>query len=454
MFLMQAGFALLEAGTVQNKNRKNILLKNVLDPCFSAFGFWAVGYAFAYGPDGNAFMGWSNWALMGEFEAIDTYQGFFFQLVFSATCATIVSGSVAERCKLVAFFGYSGFLCAFVYPLVAHWIWAGDGFLSAFNEDPLGGVGVIDFAGSGVVHMTGGMSAFYAAYVLGPRIGRFNKDGSVNAQPGSDFPMMVFGTFILWFGWYGFNPGSTLGIQGYAFIAGKSAVTTTLSAAGGGISIALHTKYKTDCWEVGECCNGILAGLVGITAGCSVVEPWAALVIGIISGQVYALGDWSMKKMLIDDPLNAVAVHGFCGIWGLLAVGLFASDKMMKETYGITEHAGVFYTGQFMLLGIQLIGFLCIAAWVSVTMFPFFLTMRAMDLFRVDVNSEVGGLDNAEMGGSTYGIGGDGSEGGHSTYSLNKSGDVGEVKNDTDDEDFDDEDRPSDALNTSDTSML
>jgi len=351
IFLMQCGFAMLCAGSVRQKNVKNIMLKNLLDACGGALGYYAVGFGVAY--EGGAFLGTSG----GRFflSNYDNYIDFFFQFTFAATAATIVAGTVAERCKMVAYLCYSLMLTGFVYPVVVHAIWNSAGFLSAFADEPFLGVGMIDFAGSGVVHMTGGATALIAAIILGPRIGRFyDEDGNPLDKPGEFAPhsvsLQVLGTFILWFGWYGFNPGSTLNIStpGYGDVAALCAVTTTLAAAAGAVSSMF---FDTLLGFLGEgeaeydltmAMNGCLGGLVAITAGCSTVEPWAAIVIGIIGGVVYVLSSKLLIKLKIDDAVDAIPVHFFNGMWGCIATGLFASRRYVTMTYGEKYSPGLF----------------------------------------------------------------------------------------------------------------
>ena len=411
VFFMQAGFALLEAGNLRIKNVQNILFKNILDPCFGAIGFWAFGYGLAYGPiqsgvgaDTNTFIGGQYFFLdtfssdTTDFETDDSYHSWFFQFAFAATTATVVSGAVAERCKIEAYLAYSSYICMFVYPVVVHLVWSSNGYLSAFNADPMEGIGAVDFAGSGVVHMCGGVAALCASYVLGPRANRWLENGELNEDMTGHNPVLyVLGTMILWFGWYGFNPGSTLGItaSGYAFIASKTATTTTLSAAFGGVSSALFHKFKTGKWLLSETCNGVLAGLVGITAGCSTVETWASSLIGIISVFVYAFGDWILKKLHIDDPVNVIPVHGFCGAWGVFAVGLFASRTMVETVYGPSE-AGLFYSGEFKMLGIQILEILVIFIWTAATTLPFFFVLKKFNLFRIPDEIQEEGIDAYE----------------------------------------------------------
>jgi len=409
IFLMQCGFAMLCAGSVRQKNVKNIMLKNILDACGGALAYWACGFGVAY--ESGTFIGTSG----GRFFLHDytNYIDFFFQFTFAATAATIVAGTVAERCKMVAYLCYSIFLTAFVYPVVVHAIWNGDGFLSAFASEPVRGVGMIDFAGSGVVHMTGGATALVAAIILGPRIGRFyDEDGNLLDKP-HDFPphsvaLQVLGTFILWFGWYGFNPGSTLAISpaGYGDVAALCAVTTTLSAATGAVS-AMFTDTLLGFLSEGEaeydltmCMNGCLGGLVGITAGCSVVEPWAAVLIGAISGIVYVFSSKLLVKLKIDDAVDAIPVHFFNGIWGCIATGLFAAPRHTALAYGATN-CGLFYSNANLLVN-EILGIGFIILWVAGIMTPFFFALNMLGMFRVDPLEEKVGLDISHHKGAAY----------------------------------------------------
>jgi Amt family ammonium transporter len=420
VFFMQAGFAMLCAGSIRAKNVKNIMLKNILDACGGAVGFWSVGYAFAYGgADGTftSFIGNQDFFLINMREGGDLI-GFFFQFAFAATAATIVAGTVAERCKFEAYIAYSLMLTGFVYPVVVHAIWSSAGFLSAFSGTPFLGSGMIDFAGSGVVHMTGGVTALIAAKILGPRIGRFyDADGNELPEPVSFPPhsvaLQVLGTFILWVGWYGFNPGSTLGISpaGYGDVAALCAVTTTLAAAAGSVSAMftdmIMTRIKTGetMYDITMCMNGALSGLVGITAGCSVCEPWAAFVIGIIAGWVY-IGFSNLLVMLkIDDAVDAIPVHFGNGMWGCIATGLFASPGLVANAYG-SENYGAFYGQGGKLFAIEICGILFIIGWVGVIMIPYFLLLNAMGLFRVDALEEEVGLDISHHKGAAYDMSG------------------------------------------------
>jgi len=418
---MQCGFAMLCAGSVRQKNVKNILLKNLLDACGGAIGFWSVGYALALG-GGGKFVGDENkyFFLRGLSSGAD-YIGWFFQFAFAATAATIVAGTVAERCKMEAYLCYSFFLTAFVYPVVVHAIWNGDGYLSAFASEPYRGVGVIDFAGSGVVHMTGGAVALIGAIILGPRIGRFydadgNKLSEPQSFPPSNAALQMLGTFILWFGWYGFNPGSTLFISpaGYGDVAALAAVTTTLAPASGAVSAVLldtligFVKAGEVEFDLGCAMNGALAGLVAITAGCSTVVPWAAVVIGIVAGWVYVLSSKLLAALKIDDAVDAVPVHFFNGMWGLIAVGLFADmDKMNIVGYNGNKQGVIMaaLAGDDVdsdLLICQLYCLLGILGWTVATMAPFFFALKRLHLFRVSILEEEVGLDILHHKGSAY----------------------------------------------------
>lgn len=423
---MQCGFAMLCAGSIRQKNVKNIMLKNMLDACGGAIGFWSIGYALAYG-EGGRFVGvGGDKYFLHSLDVGKEYIGWFFQFTFAATAATIVAGTVAERCKMSAYLAYSLMLTAFVYPVVVHAIWSNDGFLSAFNENKLRDVGMIDFAGSGVVHMCGGTTALVAAIILGPRKGRFyDEDGNSLPKPVSFAPhsvsLQVLGTFILWVGWYGFNPGSTLGIDGYGDVAALCAVTTTLSAACGCVS-SMFTDTIIGMIRTGEAeydlsnaMNGALGGLVGITANCSVVTPWAACVIGLVSGWVYLGASNLLVKLKIDDAVDAIPVHFFCGIWGCIATGLFAEPSRLVKAYGVADgddlHAGWFYSwgrqsGDANLLLCEFLGILFIIAWCVAIMYPFFFTLNMFGMFRVDPLDEEVGLDISHHKGSAYDLDG------------------------------------------------
>jgi len=418
VFLMQSGFAMLCAGSVRQKNVKNIMLKNLLDACGGALGFWTVGYAVAYdngSSTGKDFFGTENFFIK-DFSSGGDYIGWFFQFAFAATAATIVAGTVAERCKMSAYLCYSIFLTAIIYPVVVRSIWSGSGFLTAFRADPFRDVGVVDFAGSGVVHMTGGATALVAAIILGPRKGRFyDEDGNPLETP-TDFPahsvaLQILGTFILWFGWYGFNPGSALAIDNpdSAATAALCAVTTTIAAAAGCVT-SMFTDTAIEYSKTGEASydltmamNGALGGLVGITAGCSVVQPWAALCIGIVAGWVYVGFSKFLVAMKIDDAVDAVPVHFANGAWGVIAVGLFAEESAMATAGYNTGHLGWFYGfDDANLLLVQVCSILWICGWVFATMTPFFYVLNVLGMFRVDALEEEVGLDISHHRGAAY----------------------------------------------------
>jgi len=421
VFLMQAGFAMLCAGSVRQKNVKNIMLKNLLDACGGAIGFYTLGYAFAYADNSSGnktFIGGKNFFL-GSFEGSGgEWIGWFFQFAFAATAATIVAGTVAERCKMSAYLCYSLFLTGFVYPVVVHSIWSSDGWITAFREDPFQGVGVVDFAGSGVVHMTGGATALVAAVILGPRKGRFyDEDGNKLETPAVFQPhsvaLQVLGTFILWFGWFGFNPGSALAVANgdSAQTAALCAVTTTLAAACGCVS-AMGTDTLLEKSATGEvsydltmAMNGALGGLVAITAGTSVVTPWAACIIGIIGGWVYIGFSRFLIKMRIDDAVDAIPVHFANGAWGVIAVGFFADPDLMAVA-GYADKPGVFYGGGGELLLANFVSVVWICAWVFFLMTPFFVILHALGLFRVDPLEEEVGLDISHHRGAAYDMSG------------------------------------------------
>ena len=457
IFLMQAGFATLSAGSIRAKNVKNILLKNLLDACIGAFAWFLLGYGFAYhnGKDGdaNAFIGTgpSNFALSGGDYDIDESNGadwisWFFQFTFAAAAATIVSGAVAERCQLVAYLVYSFCITGFIYPVVVHWVWDANGFLSSANSDKDKVIltGVIDFAGSGVVHMTGGFAALVGAKILGSRLGRWEHPEEFE---GHSTPLQLIGTFLLWFGWYGFNPGSTLAIHGNASTMARAAVTTTLSAAMGGLAGLLVKRLLpsslggTGLYDIGHTCNSLLGALVGITAGCATVHPWASILIGIIAAFVYHAASCMMRKLQIDDPLDAFAVHGACGVWGVLAAGLFTAkeysyapssdsqnykdnDPCYPDPSACEAHENGYDCGLFMtgtrgeLFATHVIALFIQIAWVVTLSTIMFQGLKLAGIFRVSEADEDMGLDNSKHGGSAYKHDGDNSKNGGNEVAL------------------------------------
>ena len=404
VFFMQCGFAMLEVGSVHNKNTKNILTKNLLDACFGSLIWWSVGHSLAYDGD-NKFIGIPNKGsssyLTNNYTTEEDNSGYiwalwFFQYVFAATAATIVSGSVAERAALSAYMIYTVFIIMIIYPVVVHWVWSSSGWLSAFNPDGAFKGGVIDFAGSGVVHMTGGIAGLCGSYIVGPRINRFDTNMIPVNFPGQSPVFQILGVFILWFGWYGFNSGSTLGISGfnYARDAARITVTTTLSATTGGLTTFFVDKFLgSKVWNPIYLSNGILAGLVSITAGCSVVQPWAALIIGATGGLIYfGSSTIVLYKLKIDDPLDAFSVHGSCGIWGVIAASLFCDPK-----YSYAKGGGLFY-GDTNLIVTSLVFILCNIAWTGGLSILLFKTLKQLRILRISNEHELQGLDISKHG--------------------------------------------------------
>ncbi len=390
VFLMQCGFAMLTAGSVRTKNVKNVLIKNLLDACVGALAYFLFGYNFAYGADGNAFIGHGEFALSKGWNT--DFTSFFFQWTFAATAATIVSGSVAERTSFYAYLGYAFFLTAFVYPVVSHWVWDGSGWMTS-----LFGVGVVDFAGCSVVHMVGGVAGIIGAIIVGPRMGRFDENGKVQPLAGHSATLCTLGTFLLWFGWYGFNPGSTLGVTGGAYATvERCAVTTTLAAAAGGVTTLIVRKATDHIFDLISVLNGVLAGLVAITASCAFVEPWAAVVIGAIGAAVYIGSAELLLKLKIDDPLEAFPIHGATGFWGVIAGGLFNRAGLGSSA------SGLFFGGGGKLLAANVVGSLVIALWTGALIGPFFIAMKAVKLLRVSPEEEEAGNDVSKHGGEAY----------------------------------------------------
>ncbi len=378
VFFMQAGFALVEAGFTRAKNVGNIIMKNFMDFAFGSLLFWIIGYSVMYGGEG-AFYGAFDF-----FYSVDgDYHNLFFQTVFAATAATIVSGAMAERTKFSTYLMYSVIITAIIYPISGHWVWGG-GWLSTM-ETPFH-----DFAGSTVVHSVGGWAALAGAWTIGPRLGKYN--GGANAIPGHNMVLGALGVFILWMGWFGFNPGSQLAISGdNANAVAKIFITTNLAAAAGAVVTMFVTWMRYGKPDLSMTLNGALAGLVAITAGCDIVSPSGATIIGIIAGVVIVFSVELFDKVLkIDDPVGAISVHGVCGALGTLLVGLFATD------------GGLFYGGGASLLVSQLIGVVAIGAWAFGLGLILFQVLKATVGLRVTEQEEREGLDIHEHGQSSY----------------------------------------------------
>jgi Amt family ammonium transporter len=389
VFFMQAGFAMVETGFTRAKNASNIIMKNLMDFSIGSLVYWAVGFAIMFGATASGLFGTSGFFLSSasplNSEGLWGFAYWIFQAVFAATAATIVSGSMAERTKFSSYLIYSVFITAVIYPVVGHWIWGG-GWLAA--------KGMIDFAGSTVVHSVGGWAALVGALLLGPRIGKYKKDGSSNAIPGHNIPLASLGVFILWFGWFGFNAGSTT--SGTDLSIAAIVVTTNLAAAAGALLAMITTWIRFGKPDTSMALNGALAGLVAITAGCANVSPLSAVIIGALGGILVVFSVEFIDKVLhIDDPVGAVSVHGVCGAWGTLAVGLFA-----QEAYGGVN--GLFFGGGISQLITQFIGVVSVFAWVAITALILFGLIKLTVGLRVSREEELKGLDIGEHGMESY----------------------------------------------------
>ena len=385
VFWMQAGFAMVEAGFTRAKNTGNIIMKNLMDFCIGTVVFILIGFGLLLGEDLVGFIGKPGFDIFTSYADFN-WSSFVFNLVFCATTATIVSGAMAERTKFLSYCIYSAVISALIYPIEAHWIWGG-GWLAQ--------LGFHDFAGSCAIHMVGGISAIIGAKLLGPRIGKFVKgsDGKVkvNAFPGHNLTIGALGVFILWLGWYGFNGAAATSIDQL----GSIFVTTTIAPAIATVVCMIFTWVKYGKPDISMCLNASLAGLVAITAGCDVTDAFGAIVIGAVAGVLVVFGVWLLDyKLRIDDPVGAVAVHMFNGIWGTIAVGLFATTSAP----GNADFTGLFYGGGFELLGKQLLGVLTVGAWTAVTITIAFLIIKALVGLRVSEEEEIVGLDLMEHG--------------------------------------------------------
>lgn len=384
VFFMQAGFALVEAGLTRSKNTTNILFKNLMDFSIGTLGFWIIGYGIMFGAGSGFFGSFELFSTSdhGSALGIPNEAFFFFQLVFAATAATIVSGAMAERTKFVSYLIYSAVITLIIYPISGHWIWGG-GWLSQLATP------FVDFAGSTVVHSVGGWLALAGAIVLGPRIGKY-KNGKINAIPGHSITLAALGVFILWLGWFGFNPGSTLGF-GDAGLVAKIFVTTNAAAATGAVATLVTTWIRYGKPGLSMTLNGVLAGLVAITAGCHAVTPAAAVMIGAIAGVLVVFAvEFFDKVVKIDDPVGAISVHGVCGAFGTLAVGLFATE------------GGLFNGGGMALLTSQAIGVATVFAWAFGIGLLLFLAIKYTIGIRVTKKEEENGLDYYEHGEKAY----------------------------------------------------
>ena len=385
VFWMQPGFALCEAGFTRSKNTVNILMKNFVDFMLGSLLFFFVGFGFMFGSDGAGLIGAPNWGDLSFYKGDLPVEGFLiFETVFCATAATIVSGAMAERTKFSMYLIYSAFISLIVYPVEGHWTWGGGW---------LGDMGFHDFAGSAIVHSVGGVLALIGALALGPRRGKYGKDGKSRAIPGHNLALAALGVFILWLGWFGFNPGSQLAASGEVNRTAISHVflTTNLAAAAGGTATMFLTWLKYGKPSLSLTLNGVLAGLVGITAGCDLVSPWGAVIIGLLCGTVLVFAiEFIDHKLHIDDPVGASSVHGVCGILGTILTGFLATD------------GGLLYGGGFHFLGVQCLGILVIDLWAAICGFALFFSIKKLHGLRVEPRVEDEGLDIYEHGESCY----------------------------------------------------
>jgi Amt family ammonium transporter len=388
VFFMQAGFGMVEAGLIRAKNTANISMKNLMDFCFASLGYYLLGYALMYGGSGSLF-GTEGWLLIGvtsPVEGLPLHAFWLFQAVFVGAAATIVAGGVAERMRFPAYLAYSFIISAFVYPIVGHWVWGG-GWLAR--------LGFHDFAGSTVVHAVGGFAALIGTMMIGPRLGKFGRDGRPRVIHPHNLPLVALGVFILWLGWFGFNGGSTLGFGDPAQVA-RIAINTNLAAAAAAIVSMALSWVNFGKPDVPFALNGVLAGLVGITAPCAVVGANSALLIGAVAGIVVVYGVVLLDRLRIDDPVGAMAVHGLCGVWGTLAVGLFGQTALGAPFDGLFVGGGVH------ALAIQALGVAACVGFVCVAMAVVF---KAIDLtvgLRVSEEAELRGLDMREHGIESY----------------------------------------------------
>ncbi|KAJ8467809.1 hypothetical protein OPV22_030361 [Ensete ventricosum] len=392
VFSMQLGFAMLCAGSVRAKNTMNIMLTNVIDAAAGGLFYYLFGYAFAFGGPSNGFIGKHFFGLKEVPQAGFDYSNFLYQWAFAIAAAGITSGSIAERTQFVAYLIYSSFLTGFVYPVVSHWFWSGDGWAAAGRN-----------AGESLLFKSGG-----------PRVGRFDHAGRSVALRGHSATLVVLGTFLLWFGWYGFNPGSfntifkTYGpsgsIHGQWSAVGRTAVTTTLAGCTAALTTLFGKRLQTGHWNVVDVCNGLLGGFAAITSGCSVVDPWAALICGFVSAWVLIGFNKLAATLKFDDPLEAAQLHGGCGAWGIIFTALFAREKYVNEVYPGREGRpyGLFMGGGGRLLAAHIVQILVITGWVSCTMGPLFFALHKLGLLRISSEDEMAGMDLTRHGGFAY----------------------------------------------------
>ena len=384
IFFMEGGFALLEAGFIRRKNAMSIIAKVIVDIAFGGIAFFAVGFGIAYSTSNGwfAFDTGISTNDLGLGLTVSNTLFWFIQLGFALAAISIVSGAIAERMKIWAYAVLVVVFCAVLYPMAANWVWNPNGWLAVrgFN----------DFAGSAAVHAMGGFAALAAAIVLGPRIDKYNKDGSANSIPGHNLPLAAVGAFILWFGWFGFNPGSSLGAVGNWELIGSVVVNTFLASAAGGISTMIYTHLRYGKIDITMVINGVLAGLVSITAGCNVVGPSAAISIGLIAGVLVDVAVLYIDRLRVDDPVGAIAVHGANGLYGTIAVGLFATD------------GGLFFGGGTILLTTQVLGGVVIAVFAFSTTYVTMFLLKSTLGIRITKEEEIAGIDESTFGVDAY----------------------------------------------------
>ena len=384
VFFMQAGFAFLGAGLIRSKNVTNYMTKSFMDFAIASLSFWAFGFAIMMGSSAAGIAGRDNFFLAEAGGDWSVYVSWIFQMVFAGTAATIVAGAVAERTKTQAYLAYSFVVGAIIYPLYGHWVWNEDGWLQ-FGS--VGLPGVADYAGSSVVHAVGGFIALAGAAVVGPRIGKYNSDGSANQLPVHSVPFVIVGTFILFFGWFGFNIGGGESI-------GLNAINTLLAGATGAVVALYITLVRTGQTDILMACNGALAGLVGITAPVAFVDPWAAVVIGALAAPIMMGSVWFIENILkIDDVVSAVSVHGVCGLWGMLAVGIFANGNNGVD--GLVSGEGMQIVSQLISMGVVLV-------WALATGFAMFLILKYTMGVRASREEQEQGMDLSEHGLPAY----------------------------------------------------
>ncbi len=382
IFQMEGGFALLESGFIRGKNSVSIISKVIVDIMFGGLAFFIIGFAILHGKSSGWF-GIGFGIVKPEISLTVSKSLFWFmQMGFAVAAISIVSGAIAERMKIWAYSVFVFIFVAFIYPIAAGWAWNANGWLAVLQFN--------DFAGSAAVHAVGGWAACAAAIVLGPRIGKYNADGSSNAIPGHNLTLAAVGAFILWFGWFGFNPGSSLAAVGNWELIGKVTTNTFLASAMGGISTMVYTNLRYKKIDITMVINGVLAGLVAITAGCNVVSHLSALVIGLFAGIFVDIAVYTIDRLKIDDPVGAIAVHGVNGTWGTIAVGLFSTSK------------GLFYTGSLDFLGVQLLGVAAVSVFSFTFTYIVFVIMKKTVGIRISKNEELLGIDMAEFGIESY----------------------------------------------------